>query len=183
MTTNKGSFRKKPGLDQAIDRVNNLNRQAQPKKSPLSFIQKMMPNVSGSHSCPHQVFRARQQPQVNRASRMIRLRGPRNVPWNPTTPGYRTTSQKPVNHSTRGGRDTKKTKTISVLPLGGGKLRCSDVLGLGSGRGSCLNPRGEADRGMGKKWSKGSWLDKPFSRGYSVQWLVCDVDFCDEWYR
>lgn len=66
-------------------------------------------------------------------------------PDNTTIPDNNIT--KPANHSTRGQGDTKKRKTTEVLPLGGGKLRCRDVLGLGSGRGSCLNPEGQKGGG------------------------------------
>lgn len=57
---------------------------------------------------------------------------------------------KPAFHSTGEG-DTKRRKTSGVLPLGGGKLRCRDVLALESGRGSCLNPEGMGRSGDGEK--------------------------------
>lgn len=112
------------------------------------------------------------QTQVKKASRMRELRGPTNVPWctpwNPTTPRYRTTtSQNRLTIPLKWGEGgTQKRERLQLsLPLGGGKLRCRDVLGLGSGRGSCLNPeRGEGDQGMGRRWSKGSWLDMPLGR-------------------
>lgn len=45
------------------------------------------------------------------------------------------------------------------LPSGGGILRCRDVLGLGSGRGSCLNPEGRRKSGVEEKVKqKRKWM-------------------------
>lgn len=50
------------------------------------------------------------------------------------------------------GGGHKEEKDYGVfLPSGGGKLRCRDVLGLGSGRGSCLNPEGRRKSGVEEK--------------------------------
>lgn len=83
-------------------------------------------------------------------------------PDNTTIPDSNIT--KPANHSTEEGGTQRRERLLVFLPLGGGKLRCRDVLGLGSGRGSCLNPEGWGKSGVGERWSKGRWLDKPFCR-------------------
>lgn len=56
-------------------------------------------------------------------------------------PPYWLTISTPADHSTGGH------KTTGVLPLGGGNLRCRDVLGLRSGRGSCFHPEGVQEKG------------------------------------
>lgn len=72
---------------------------------------------------------------------------------------------KPATYSTREGKTQKGERLLVFLPLGGGKLRCRHVLGLGSGRGSCLNPGGKGDQGIGRRWSNRRQLDKPFCSG------------------
>lgn len=60
----------------------------------------------------------------------------------------------------RGG-DNEEKDYRSFLPSGGGKLRCRDVLGLGSGGGSCLNPEeGDENQGLRRKGSNtgSGWL-------------------------
>lgn len=92
----------------------------------------------------------------------------------------------PSNHSRRGGVTLRREKLLVFLPLGGGKLRCRDVLGLGSGRGSCLNP-GEWGRVWSRRrWSKGRELDKSLGKGidlwcwfqgHVVSWLALAVSW------
>lgn len=138
-----------------------------------------MPNVSGSHSGLQQVKPCTtattstdtseqcKQNEKTEWSYKCTLMHPMK-PDNTTIPDNNIT--KPANHSTRGGVTQKRERLLLFLPLGGGKLRCKDVLGLGSGRGSCLNPEGRGrSGGWGRRWSKGRWLDEPFCRGFSVQ--------------
>lgn len=62
------------------------------------------------------------------------------IPWNLLTPQYQNTTSQNLLSIPLQGEETQRTELLLSLPLGGGKLRCRDVLGLGSGRGSCLNP-------------------------------------------
>lgn len=74
-----------------------------------------------------------------------------------------------------GGRGQQSERLQALLPSGGGKLRCRDVLGLGSGGGSCLNPEeGDENQGLRIKGNNtgSGWLS-PGVR--SVQWNVSCV--------
>lgn len=126
-----------------------------------------------------------------RQAGMTKLSGPWKVPWctpwNQTTPRYRTTTSQNLLTIPGGGGGTLRRETPLVfLPLGGGKLRCRDVLGLGSGRGSCLNPGEWGRLWSRRRWSKGRELDKSLRKGidlwcwfqgHVVSWLALAVSW------
>lgn len=171
---------------QANNQVNNLNKQAQKIKSLLTFLLKH--NDKGHVSRSTSIYPC----TTTTTSTDTSEQGKQNEktewydectlmhPMKPddiTIPDNNIT--KPANHSTREVKTQRREILLVCLPLGGGKLRCSDVLGLGSGRGSCLNPGGKGDQGIGRRWSKGKWLDKPFLQGLKRARGMCSELVCD----
>lgn len=77
-----------------------------------------------------------------------------------------------------GREDTDDRKTASFLPLGGGKLRCRDVLGLGSGRGSCVSPKKVKqwveDKSRGNGWKFQQSFQS--ARGAFTEFAFIDAD-------
>lgn len=118
----------------------------------------------------------------------MKLCGPMDVPWcTPWNPTITTIPDnnitKSANHSTGVGETQRRERLLVFLPLGGGKLRCRDVLGLGSGRGSCLNPEGWGKSGVGEKMKQREVVGEAFLQGCSVQgWNVSSIGlWC--WFR
>lgn len=159
MTMNKGSFRKNNRVNYRSKTGKKLGQQSEQTSTEMkSWITLNLSSMkSRLYSNLHQVTvnHAQQQPrpqtQVNRGKQNEKTKWSCEFtlmhtmkPDNTTIPDNNIT--KPANHSTRGQGDTKKRETTDVLPSGGSKLRWRDVLGLGSGRGSCLNPEGQKGR-------------------------------------
>lgn len=112
----------------------------------------------------------RPQTQVNRASRIQEVNGPVNmfwgIPWNSATPRYQTTTSQNLPTTPQGGEETQTRERLMVsLPLGGGKLRCRDVLGLGPGTGSCLNPEVWGTSSNGEKMKPRKIVGQAFQQG------------------
>ena len=63
-------------------------------------------------------------------------------------------NEKPANYTIWGGETQKRKTSCMFLPLGGGKLRCRDVLGLMTSRGSSLNPEGWGELGVEEKMNQ-----------------------------